>query len=94
MGMFDYVDVGEAPVTCPSCDKPITNEWQTKDTECWLNTVSWQVTTSFYTTCQSCNTWVEYVRDEVTEGAPRFEGFHLLPERKPGALPTPQEDGP
>ncbi len=93
MGMFDWVDVGKEPVPCPFCDTPIRNEWQTKSTDCFLDTVSWQQTTSFYTTCQKCNAWVEYVRDEEPE-RPRFEGFTLLPARKLGAVPTPQEDGP
>ena len=82
MGMFDYVDVGEA-VPCPFCDAPITHDWQSKSRQCLMNTIPWQDTDSFYTHCQKCNAWVHYVRDEP-EPPRRFEGLTLQPERQFG----------
>lgn len=56
MGMFDYVKY-EAP--CWKCGKPL-KDWQTKDTECYMQEVNPEDCRRFYTACGACNAWNEY----------------------------------
>lgn len=58
MGMFDYVDF---ETTCPNCGKPLTG-FQSKDLSCVLETVKPENVNFFYTSCDNCDTWVEFRR--------------------------------
>lgn len=79
MGMFDYVDVGEPAVECPKCGRTL-REWQSKDGACLMNTVYWFDVSNFYTSCNSCHEWVEYVRD-TPEPPKRFDGYTMTRRR-------------
>jgi len=59
MGMFDWVNVPEE-VRCLECGAVISG-WQTKDTDCLLETVQLNQVWRFYTICK-CGAWTEYVR--------------------------------
>lgn len=58
MGMFDYV---KFEMACPKCGKPIS-EFQTKDLERELITVDYKSTKSFYGMCESCRTWINFIK--------------------------------
>ena len=54
MGMFDYIKY-EAP--CPKCGEML-DDWQSKDSECLLDTLEpWQVS-HFYQSCPKCKSWI------------------------------------
>jgi hypothetical protein len=55
MGMFDYVD---CKLPCPNCGETLDG-FQTKDGECFLDTVKPHQVRYFYTGCDSCDCWVD-----------------------------------
>lgn len=73
MGMFDYVNTGK-PVPCPGCGELLT-DFQSKDGHCLMDTIPWHQVFSFYTTCQNCGAWVEYVRDRPDPDKLLFPGY-------------------
>lgn len=58
MGMFDYVNF---QMDCPQCGKRLFG-FQTKDTDCELETVEPDETQYFYIGCPQCKAWVEFSR--------------------------------
>lgn len=65
MGMFDSVRY-EAP--CPYCGA-LLSAFQSKDGPCILSTLDPDEVNGFYTSCHSCNAWVEY---EVQRSNPKI----------------------
>jgi hypothetical protein len=66
MGMFDYVNY---KTNCPTCQKEIDG-FQTKDTGCDMETVEFWETDIFYSSCDYCNTWVEFRRKAAKPRVP------------------------
>lgn len=63
MGMFDNVKY-EAP--CPKCGA-VQTEWQSKDGNCFLETLEpWQVS-HFYCMCRKCGQWIDASVDAEVE---------------------------
>jgi hypothetical protein len=60
MGMFDWVNF---KVACPVCKTEISG-FQTKDSDCNLETKEIYEIDRFYSSCRNCHTWVEYERKE------------------------------
>lgn len=56
MGMFDYVSFKD---NCKRCGAEL-KDFQTKDTECLLETVHPSETRRFYTSCDKCDLWHEF----------------------------------
>ena len=56
MGMFDYVAFA---ADCPKCGAPVT-DWQTKSTDCLLETVTPAEAGNWYSSCDNCGLWIEY----------------------------------
>ena len=77
MGMFDWVNV-PVEIKCPRCNMPLKG-WQTKDTVCELITVELKDVYCFYTHCDGCGQWVEYVRKANVETP--LADFELKPGR-------------
>ena len=69
MGMFDYVNAPD--VDCPSCGKPITS-WQSKDGDCFMETLEVSDVRNYYALCEKCKEWVEFNRKVL----PDFEMTH------------------
>ena len=62
MGLYDHVDY---ECKCPTCNKLLT-DWQTKDGNSCLNTVDFLGIRRFYALCDTCKTWVEFIRKPAT----------------------------
>lgn len=62
MGMFDYVNF---KMQCPNCGRE-TENFQSKDGKCWLETVEPDTVDEFYTMCR-CDTWIEFSRVSTIE---------------------------
>ena len=58
MGMFDYVNF---QMDCPQCGTRLFG-FQTKDTDCELETVEPDETQYFYKGCPRCKAWIEFSR--------------------------------
>ena len=58
MGMFNYVDF---ECECPQCGDTITG-FQTKDGNLVMKTVHPNSVGSFYSSCDNCGRWVDFVR--------------------------------
>ena len=63
MGMFDNFHLSSK---CPYCNIEI-KYWQTKDLQCQLDNYNifskeFNDIDNFYTPCDNCNTWIEYIR--------------------------------
>lgn len=56
MGMFDYIEYDD---TCPKCGATL-KDFQSKDGQCTLSKLRPKDVRNFYTSCDSCKTWVEY----------------------------------
>jgi transcription elongation factor Elf1 len=63
MGMFDCVDYA---MKCPVCGVML-DDFQTKDTQCSLESVSLSEVNYFYTSCGNCGTWVEFRRNRTSD---------------------------
>jgi len=61
MGMFDYVNV---EIPCPYCGN-LNDDYQSKDAGCTLETVDVTEVVNFYSSCNGCGKWVEFVRGFV-----------------------------
>lgn len=59
MGMFDNIDVPPEACKCPQCGAELT-DWQSKDGPCTLTLLPFYAVDNFYTSCDSCNMWVDY----------------------------------
>ena len=66
MGMFDYVDFECA---CPACGALVSG-FQTKDTDCLMDTVAVGEARHFYSDCPECDAWVEFTLEPVPQGQP------------------------
>tara|TARA_R110002096_G_scaffold315227_5_gene509467 strand:- start:1170 stop:1400 length:231 start_codon:yes stop_codon:yes gene_type:complete len=64
MGMFDYIDTPE--VDCPECGSSLSN-FQSKDGPCELKKINYREVYNFYTTCNGCGKWVEFVRKDAPD---------------------------
>ena len=61
MGMFDYVNHREE---CPNCDRLLTeSDWQSKSGDCRMRLLEPSEVDNFYTSCLSCQAWIEYNYD-------------------------------
>lgn len=58
MGMFDYVDF---KMKCPGCGKDV-GPFQSKDGECYLETIKPVDVNNFYESCKNCDGWIEFNR--------------------------------
>ncbi len=58
MGMFDYVDF---VMDCPKCGEKVT-DFQTKDKEQNLQWVHPREVENFYSSCNKCKVWIEFVK--------------------------------
>ena len=58
MGMFDYVNF---KMPCPECGHEI-RDFQSKDGECYMETLELSEVFRFYGSCDKCNLWVEFNR--------------------------------
>ena len=59
MGMFDQVEVPPAYNKCPFCDAELS-DWQSKDGPCELKLLQYYEVDQFYTSCDSCSSWIQY----------------------------------
>ena len=57
MGMYDHV---KFKMNCPRCNKKM-NDFQTKDGSQSLSVLNWWDVSNFYTHCNYCRTWVEFI---------------------------------
>jgi len=74
MGMFDWINV---KINCPNCDKPLGG-FQSKDSNCALDLIDPDYVVNFYTTCNHCKKWVEFIRPNFPEvHKPRDTPFSL-----------------
>lgn len=60
MGWFDHVNF---KMKCPQCEKEIT-DFQTKDTGGFCDTVEYWECNKFYSICDYCHLWVEFILKE------------------------------
>lgn len=58
MGMFDWIRFEDA---CPNCDAKLEC-FQSKDGYCVSESVKPHKVNTFYTSCHSCNAWIEYYK--------------------------------
>lgn len=72
MGMFDYVNF---KMPCPQCGEEVGN-WQTKSTDCTMDTVDPQACSSFYSRCEKCKLWFDFGR-EIPVTPPRSTPYTL-----------------
>ena len=56
MSVFDWV---KFKTKCPNCKKLVTG-FQSKDGYCLLESIDFRKVNNFYTSCDNCNTWIEY----------------------------------
>ena len=85
MGMFDYVQ-HEAP--CYNCGE-ILAVWQSKSGDCWLDTLTTDEVTNFYTSCDECGAWNEY---NAIMPTPRSFERVIQPEEERSPHPRTLED--
>ena len=78
MGMFDYVTVPQEFRACPKCGAAL-EEFQSKDGECLLSTLDYRLVGNFYTSCESCQAWVEYRRKIPPAMGP--QDYELMEDR-------------
>ena len=63
MGMFDYVNY---ECICPECGSDVIG-FQSKDGECYLNHLNPLSVDNFYTSCDGCDSWIEFMAmDKIT----------------------------
>lgn len=53
--MFDYVDY---KTLCPKCGTDV-GDFQSKDGPCTMNTLEPKDVRHFYSSCNSCHTWID-----------------------------------
>ena len=63
MGMFDWVN---HTCRCPICGYKVTG-FQSKDGRCYMGTVEPDDVESFYSSCDNCETWIEYLNLKMIE---------------------------
>ncbi|EDY82979.1 hypothetical protein VDG1235_2602 [Verrucomicrobiia bacterium DG1235] len=79
MGMYDEISV--PPETkCVKCGEPITG-FQSKDGPCELKVLDYSEVDNFYTDCEACGHWNEYVRKRPKPKVP-FEDFEIRPNTR------------
>jgi len=54
--MFDYI---KFETKCPNC-KTKVDDFQSKDGACMLSELNFWEVDNFYTSCNKCETWIEY----------------------------------
>jgi predicted RNA-binding Zn-ribbon protein involved in translation (DUF1610 family) len=57
MGMFDTIK--DFKTKCPNCGA-VVGEFQSKDGSCSLDMIDYWTVNNFYSSCTSCDTWIEY----------------------------------
>jgi hypothetical protein len=57
MGIYDSVHF---KIECPVCKKTVDG-FQTKDLGGFFNTVNYWECNNFYSSCDYCNTWIEFI---------------------------------
>lgn len=67
MGMFDWVDF---ETKCPICGEKVTG-FQSQDGECSFATLKVTDVRSFYSSCDACDTWIEFVKEKC--GCNKYE---------------------
>ena len=58
MGMFDYVHF---EMDCPTCGEKV-NSFQSKDSNCFMETIEPDTLQNFYAPCRKCQSWIEFTR--------------------------------
>ena len=76
MGMFDYVTV-EPEQYCRNCGAEL-NGWQSKDGGCCLDRIHFSFVRNFYTDCNVCHHWHEFVRKPTKFS---IDDYELLPSK-------------
>jgi hypothetical protein len=61
MGTFDWI---KYECDCPYCDNKLVG-FQSKDGDCGLSELEPEDVDNFYTLCDHCDTWVEYVVTKI-----------------------------
>ena len=64
MGMFDWILAPK--IKCPKCSE-ILDGFQSKDGPCELEQLEYEKVENFYTSCQSCGSWISFKKKEVDE---------------------------
>jgi len=67
MGMYDNVKFESK---CRNCGY-ILDKWQTKDKECLLRTYEAKDVNNFYTICDDCGEWHEYLNGKLLPPTPK-----------------------
>lgn len=80
MGMFDIIKNFE--IECPTCGKLVT-EFQTKDTACNMEYVDYWETDYFYSPCDYCDTWIDFVRKRPMLRVP-IEDYKMIVTKSDG----------
>lgn len=74
MGMFDNVNF---EMNCPKCLCKVKG-FQSKDSDCTLDTIDPVAVDTFYSSCPECREWIELSRNRSQEPkAPRETPFSL-----------------
>jgi len=68
MGMFDNIKFRMA---CPVCGRTMSN-FQSKGGDCLMNMLSPKDVENFYSSCDTCNTWVEFDLVTHSDGSKVF----------------------
>jgi len=79
MGMYDKITV-PPETACIECGYPISG-FQSKDGPCLLKTLDYTQVDQFYSSCDNCGHWNEYIRKEPLPRVP-FSDFEIVPKRK------------
>lgn len=71
MGMFNYV---KYKCACPNCGEEVT-VFQTNNGDCTLKTVTPKKAKNFYSSCPSCETWIncKYIKPKKAKIKIKFE---------------------
>lgn len=82
MGMFDYIDF---EMKCPNCGE-LVDDFQSKDSACWMDTISPFDVLNFYSSCKKCGTWIEFNKRDIKSTQPTLrevmEKFDMKAELK------------
>lgn len=78
MGMFDNVDFD---MPCPLCGTML-EDWQSKDDDCALRTISINKVNRFYECCKKCGLWIEFEAKKVDGTLVFIPTFEIMEHRK------------
>jgi hypothetical protein len=74
MGMFDFINV---EMSCPLCNRTLKN-FQSKDGDRYLDTISFKDVNNFYDTCDHCNIWIEFNYKEKEMKKRKMRDYDML----------------